>query len=177
MEVDLGPINTLGAELVRRNNERTFCIYVQNEQNSVVFWLDNGKLKTLSQVLDRFLAKLTEVQVLRTEVTANKQQKSSHFPKSPTYNLQVSQIVLNYDEPTAIFQVQVIPLKQNTESIRFTFTQLQASDLSNAIASVISTVKLETICPLCHAPLSDGPHSCVRQNGHRIIETVEEEDE
>jgi hypothetical protein len=61
------------------------------------------------------------------------------------------------------------------DSVSFYFSQPQAHELSKAIAQVV--VSGRPVCPLCHAPLDGGPHACVKQNGHREILQIEEQED
>ncbi len=191
MSRDFGIAEILGAEAVGQPGQRRFRIFVQAERNSAVMWMEKEQLNSLSLALDRFLAQVTEGQVLRTEAQSGSRPIASgmptDFPAQPTYEFQVGQIKINYDEHSTRFLLSAIPLQIVTErgeaqvfmdedqAVSFLFTHRQAQHLSSTIALVVTSGR--PVCPLCRTPLDDGPHSCIKQNGHREIVQIAEEDE
>ncbi|MBV9231854.1 MAG: DUF3090 family protein [Chloroflexi bacterium] len=193
MSVDLGPVSVLGADAVGQPGQRRFRLFAQSARGSAVMWMEKEQLNSLSIALDRALALLTEGQVLRTEALAGAKSLPESmpvdFPRNPTYDFQVGQMRLNFDESDATFLLGVTPLEilmergeepqvimREEDSVSFVFTQEEAQHLSNAITAVVSAGR--PVCPLCHTPLDGGPHACVKQNGHReIIQIEEREDE
>jgi uncharacterized repeat protein (TIGR03847 family) len=152
-------------------------------------WMEKEQLNSLAIALDRSLALLTEGQVLRTEAHASVkpelQSMPADFPRNPTYDFQVGQMRLNFDESDTTFLLSVTPLEivmergeepqlvmREEDSVSFVFTQQEAQHLSNSITAVVSAGR--PVCPLCHTPLDGGPHACVKQNGHREIIQIEE---
>lgn len=189
MSVELGPVRVLGADAVGEPGQRRFRLFAQSTQGSAVMWMEKEQLNSLSLAIDRFLAQLTQGQVLRTEARAGTpltpEGMPSDFPFNPNYDFQVGQMRLSYDESDALFLLSVVPLEivldrdeepqvlmREDEAISFTFSQQAAQNLSRAISSVVSAGR--PVCPLCHAPLDGGPHACVKQNGHREILQIEE---
>src|SRR5438876_10436099 len=154
MSVDLGPIDVLGADAVGQPGQRRFRLFAQNARGSAVVWMEKEQLNSLSLAIDRFLALITEGQILRTEAVAGRQPlppgMPAGFPQQPTYDLQVGQIRLNYDERREVFLLNVVPLEilmergqepqlvlREDQSLAFLFTQQQAQRLSSAIAILV----------------------------------------
>jgi uncharacterized repeat protein (TIGR03847 family) len=195
MSVDLGPIDVLGADAVGQPGQRRFRLFAQNIRGSVVVWMEKEQLNSLSLAIDRFLALITEGQVLRTEAVAGRQplppEMPTDFPRQPTYDIQMGQMRLNYDERRALFMLSAVPLEILTErgqepqlvlredrALAFLFTHQQAQRLSSTITILITSGR--PVCPLCGVPLEEGPHACEKQNGHHDILRIEratEEDE
>jgi uncharacterized repeat protein (TIGR03847 family) len=193
MSIDLGMVSTIGADAVGRPGQRRFRMFARSTRASAVMWMEKEHLNSLSLALDQFLALATEGEVLRTEARAGTSLSRlkgmpPDFPLAPTYDFQVGQMKLNYDEREETFVLNVTPLEMivepgqdpliemhEDESIQFAFTQQGAQELSNAIAEVVAAGR--PVCPLCGTPLDGGPHSCVKQNGHREIIQVEEDDD
>jgi uncharacterized repeat protein (TIGR03847 family) len=155
-------------------------------------------LNSLSLALDRFLAQVTEGQVLRIEAQAGDRPLNEGmpiwFPQSKAHEFQVGQMKINYDERSTQFLLSAVPLEIMMESgrepqvfmdeeraISFLFTQRQAQRLSSSITQVVTAGR--PVCPLCRQPLDGGPHACIRQNGHTEIvqiggeSDIENEDE
>jgi uncharacterized repeat protein (TIGR03847 family) len=177
MSIDLGIVSTIGADAVGQPGQRRFRMFARSTRASAVMWMEKEHLNSLSLALDQFLALATEGEVLRTD-----------FPLAPTYDFQVGQMKLNYDEREETFVLNVTPLEMivepgqdpliemhEDESIQFAFTQQDAQELSNAITEVVAAGR--PVCPLCGTPLDGGPHSCVKQNGHREIIQVDDDDD
>jgi len=155
--------------------------------------MEKEQLNHLSLIIDRFLAQLTQGQVLRTEAQAGglKVTLTSlpvDFPLTPDYDFQVGELRINYEERRFMFQLVAIPLEvaiepgeeptanlKEDEAISFLFTQEQAQALTNTIAAIVPAGR--PVCPLCGTPLDGSPHACLRQNGHReIVPLVEDEE-
>ncbi len=191
MSRDFGIVEVLGAEAVGQPGQRRFRIFVQAEHNSALIWMEKEQLNSLSLALDRFLAQVTEGQVLRTEAQSGSRPIAagmpSDFPTQPTYEFQVGQIKINYDERSTQFLLNAIPLQivmerdepqvfmDEEQAISFLFTHRQAQHLSSTIAQVVTSGR--PVCPLCRTPLDGGPHACIKQNGHREIVQIAEDDE
>jgi uncharacterized repeat protein (TIGR03847 family) len=192
MSVDLGRISLLGADAVGQPGQRRFRLFVEGVGGSALMWLEKEHLNSLSLALDRLLALITEGQVLRIEAQAGDVPQSgtmpASFPLTPTYEFQVGQMKLNYDEQESNFSLTVTSLEsvieqeseqqsyvEEGEAVTFIFTIEEAQALSSSIARVVSAGR--PVCPLCHAPLDGGPHACVKQNGHREILLIEERED
>ena len=191
MSRDFGIVEILGAEAVGQPGQRRFRIYVQAERESAVMWMEKEQLNSLSLALDRFLAQVTEGQVLRMEAQSGSRPIASgmptDFPVQPTYEFQVGQIKINYDERSTQFLLSAIPLQivmerdepqvfmDENQAVSFLFTHRQAQHLSSTIALVVTSGR--PVCPLCRTPLDGGPHACIKQNGHREIVQIAEDDE
>jgi uncharacterized repeat protein (TIGR03847 family) len=193
MSIDLGIVSTIGADAVGQPGQRRFRMFARSTRASAVMWMEKEHLNSLSLALDQFLALATEGEVLRTEArtgTSLSRLKGMppDFPLAPTYDFQVGQMKLNYDEREETFVLNVTPLEMivepgqdpliemhEDESIQFAFTQQDAQELSNAITEVVAAGR--PVCPLCGTPLDGGPHSCVKQNGHREIIQVDDDDD
>jgi len=87
-----------------------------------------------------------------------------------------------------MFQLVAVPLEiimqpgeepatriNEADAVSFLFTQQQAQALTNTIAAIVPAGR--PVCPLCGTPLDGSPHACVRQNGHREIVPLMEDDE
>src|SRR5450432_4043670 len=190
MSIELGPVWLLGADAVGRPGQRRFRLFVQSARGSAILWMEKEQLNSLSLSLDGVLAHLTEGQVLRIEARSGEQPQPgkmpAEFPRVPTYELQVGQLKLGYDEDRDVFLISAIPLEiegeeepsvtlREEEAVSFLFTQSDAQELSVAITAVVSAGR--PLCPLCHAPLDGGPHACIKQNGHREILQIDPGDD
>jgi uncharacterized repeat protein (TIGR03847 family) len=191
MSTELGPVWLLGADAVGRPGQRRFRLFAQSARGSAILWMEKEQLNSLSLSLDHILAQLTEGQVLRVEARVGEQPQPTKmppdFPKTPTYEFQVGQIKLAYEEDRDIFLLSVAPLEielqpgqepqailREEDAVSFLFNQREAQELSGSITTVVSAGR--PLCPLCHAPLDGGPHACVKQNGHREILQIEEDE-
>jgi uncharacterized repeat protein (TIGR03847 family) len=190
MSVDLGLLTLLGADAVGQPGQRRFRLFARGLLSSTVIWMEKQQLAALSEALDRALALITEGQVLRTEAQAGGQPIAVNmpvdFPRRPTYEFQVGQIRVHFDESDNYFSLHATPMDvlmesgqepqivmRDDDALSFTFTQQQAQDLSRTILHVLSGGR--PVCPLCHAPLDGGPHACIKQNGHRTIVSSKDE--
>ncbi len=197
MSTDLGPVNILGADAVGGPGERRFRLYALAGTRSAIMWMEKEQLNTLSLALDRVLAQLTEGNVLRTVAQAGAKQvpegMPANFPSRPTFEFQVGQIRIGYDEGRTLLALIAAPIEillergqepraiiREDESVSIFFTMQQAQNLTSSINVLVASGR--PVCPLCNTPLDGGPHACVRQNGHKelsqdLVEDEELEDE
>ena len=193
---DLGLAKLVGADAVGQPGQRRFRLFVlgQSPALSAVMWLEKEQLNNLSLALDRVLAQLSEGRILRTEAQAGPPplplEMPATFPKRPDYEFQIGRLLLNYEENRDLLVLIAVPMEIRTEAreqdpriflleedaLSFLFTLEQAHELTRSIAVLVSSGR--PVCPLCHTPLDGGPHACVKQNGHReIVQVLEEDDE
>ena len=193
---DLGLAKLLGADAVGQPGQRRFRLFVlgQRPALSAVMWLEKEQLNNLSLALDRVLAQLSEGRILRTEAQAGPPphplEMPATFPKGPDYEFQIGRLLLNYEENRDLLVLIAVPMEIRMEArgqdpriflleedaLSFLFTLAQAHELTRSIAVLASSGR--PVCPLCHTPLDGGPHACVKQNGHReIVQVLEEDDE
>lgn len=190
MSINLGFVNLLGAEAIGRPGERRFRLFMRSAQASAFMWMEKEQLNSLSIALDHELALITEGEVLRTEARAGQLPPPTYlpadFPSHPSYDFQVGQMSLSFDTQKTSFLLSILPLViQHTqeleaivdadEAVSFAFTQDEARQLSRSIISVVSAGR--PVCPLCHEPLDGGPHACIKQNGHREIVQIEDNED
>jgi len=192
MITDLGPVEILGAEAIGQPGQRRFRLFALVRNISVAIWMEKEQLYNLSLALDRVLAQLSEGSILRVEAQAGPwqvpEQAPASFPQQPNFEFQVGQLRISYDEKRnllVLFSVpleviiergqdpQVILREENTLSFRFTLQQAQ--ELSRVITVLVTSGR--PVCPLCGTPLDEGPHACIKQNGHRELVQVLEEQE
>jgi uncharacterized repeat protein (TIGR03847 family) len=193
MSTDLGPVEVLGAEAIGQPGQRRFRLFARSKRGCAIMWMEKEQLNELSLRVDRYLAQLTQGQVLRTEAQAGGLQASTmhmpaDFPASPDQDFQVAELRIGYDDRRSLFLLVAIPLEivmepgqepaallDEEKAVLLLFTQQQAQALTSAVAAIVPAGR--PVCPLCGAPLDGSPHACVRQNGHREIVPVIEDDE
>jgi uncharacterized repeat protein (TIGR03847 family) len=193
MSIELGHVELLGADTIGQPGQRRFYLFARSWRGSTLMWMEKEQLNRLSLTLDRALAQLTEGQVLRTEAQAGSQPARkgmpADFPRTPEYDFRESHMTLTYDERDEMFTFTIAPLEivmdqgqeplalvREEEAVSFLFTHKQAQDLSSTINVLMTGGR--PVCPLCQTPLDEGPHACVKQNGHHeIVQIVEAEDE
>ena len=193
MSKDLGPINALGAEAIGQPGQRRFRLFVRSKRGAAFIWMEKEQLNHLSLIIDRFLAQLSQGQVLRTEAQAGGLPATTtslpvDFPLSPEHDFQVAELRINYEERRSMFQLVAVPIEINMrpgeelearineeDAISILFTQQQAQALTTTIAAIVPAGR--PVCPLCGTPLEGSPHACLRQNGHREIVPLLEDDE
>jgi uncharacterized repeat protein (TIGR03847 family) len=191
MNKDLGPVEIVGAEAVGQPGQRRFRLFAMSHKISVALWMEKEQLNNLSIALDRILAQLTEGRILRTEAQASPPQLlegvPANFPAKPDFEFQVGQLRISYDEKWNLLVLNSIPLGivmepgqepqvilREEDTLSFRFTLQQARHLTSSIALLVSSGR--PVCPLCKAPLDGGPHACVKQNGHReLVQVLEDE--
>ena len=193
MSTDLGPVNIIGADTVGEPGQRRFRLYAQAGTRAVIMWMEKEQLNTLSLALDRALAQITDGNMLRPIAQAGPKPEvagmPANFPGRPTFEFQVGQIRIGYDEGRTLLALIAAPIEillergqepraiiREDESVSIFFTIQQAQALTSSITALVTSGR--PVCPLCNRPLDGGPHACVQQNGHKeVIQDLVEEDE
>jgi len=186
-------VEKVGAEAIGQPGQRRFRLFAVVRDISIALWMEKEQLNNLSIALDRILAQLTEGRILRTEAQASAQPPPegapANFPAKPNYEFQVGQLRISYDERRNLLVLISVPLEivmepgqepqvilREEDSLSFRFTLQQAQHLSSSITILVSSGR--PVCPLCGTPLDDGPHACAKQNGHReLVQVLEDEGE
>ncbi|HKV58858.1 MAG TPA: DUF3090 family protein [Ktedonobacteraceae bacterium] len=193
MSTDLGPVHILGAEAVGGAGQRRFRLYAQVSTRSAIMWMEKEQLNRLALALDRVLAQITEGNVLRTVAQAGPKPviegMPADFPDRPTFEFQVGQLRIGFDESRTLLALIAAPIEillergqepraiiREDEAISIFFTMQQAQNLTSVINVLVTSGR--PVCPLCNTPLDGGPHACVRQNGHtEVLQDLVEDDE
>ncbi len=191
MSKDLGSVEIVGAEAIGQPGQRRFRLFAMIHNISVALWMEKEQLYNLSIALDRILAQLTEGRVLRTEAQASsptpQQGAPANFPTKPEFEFQVGQLRISYDDRRNLLILTSIPLGivmdpgeepqlilRDEDTLSFRFTLQQAKELASSITILVSSGR--PTCPFCGTPLDGGPHACVKQNGHReLVQVLENE--
>jgi uncharacterized repeat protein (TIGR03847 family) len=191
MSRDLGPVEIVGVEAIGQPGQRRFRLFALVRDIAVALWMEKEQLNNLSIALDRILAQLTEGRILRTEAQASipppPEGAPARFPAKPTYEFQVGQLRISYDERRNLLVLISVPMEivmepgqdpqvilREDNSLSFRFTLKQAQHLTSSITMLVSRGR--PVCPLCRMPLDGGPHACVKQNGHReLVQVLEDE--
>lgn len=191
---DLGSVEIVGAEAIGQPGQRRFRLFARSRACSAILWAEKEQLLNLALIIDRVLAQASEGRILRVEAHTNARPDAGQglpddFSMPPDYDLQVGQLLLNFDEERELFLLVAVPFEirenengelepylQSEQALSFQFTMAQARVLTGRITFLAESGR--PVCPLCHAPLNGGPHACVKQNGHReIIQIIKEEDD
>lgn len=191
---DLGIAEILGADAVGQPGQRRFRLFVRAKTSSAILWMEKEQLLNLSLVIDRVLAQISEGRILRTEAQAGglspvTGDMPASFPSPATYDFQVGQLRLSFDGEQEAFILAAVPFEivedesgepqlslRSDDALTFLFTVEQAQHLTSRITFLVNSGR--PLCPLCHTPLDGGPHSCIKQNGHReIIQLLREEED
>ena len=193
MSTDLGTVNILGADAVGEPGQRRFRLYAQAGSRSAIMWMEKEQLNTLAVALDRALAQLTDGRLLRILAEAGPKPEvegmPASFPSRPSFEFQVGQIRIGYDQGRDLLALIAAPyeillergqepraLIREDESVAIFFTLQQAHTLTSSVTVLVASGR--PVCPLCNAPLDGGPHACAPQNGHRqVIQELVEDDE
>jgi uncharacterized repeat protein (TIGR03847 family) len=190
---NLGAADVLGAEAIGRPGQRRFRLFVRTRTSSAILWSEKEQLLDLSLAIDRMLAQVSEGRILRIEaqaggVTPDSGDLPDDFPLAPEYDLQLGQVRLSFDEQRELFVLIALPFEigedasgepqvilLSNQALSLLFTLDQAQRLTSRITFLLKSGR--PVCPLCQAPLGDGPHACVKQNGHRQVVQILRTDE
>ena len=115
MSTDLGLATVLGAEAIGQPGQRRFRVFAQASTRTALLWMEKEQLNDLAIALDRVLAQITEGGVLRTVAQAGPGPRPSglpeDFPTRPTFEFQVGQIRIGYDEGRDLLALIAAPIE------------------------------------------------------------------
>ncbi len=189
---DLGTAEVLVVEALGQPGQRRFRLFARTRAYSALLWAEKEQLLNLSLVIDRILAQASEGRVLRIEARAGEADRENFtlpddFPGLPDYDFQVGQLRLNFESERNTFVLAAVPFQvaenergeiqpylQADDALSLQFSMEQAQELARRITLLAGSGR--PVCPLCHAVLDGGPHTCARQNGHReVIQILRDE--
>lgn len=162
---DFGLATEIHAEAIGAPGQRRFRLAVQNEEASAALWLEKEQIAALGSALEQQLVRTGGVRRRAEE----SQDAAPPFPADPSFDLQVRQLALGYDDERQLFVLQIFVADSEAEeraSFGCTVQRDQAHQLTREIEHLMQTGR--PICQLCGAPM-EGIHVCPRSNGHAQV--------
>jgi len=164
---NFGLATRLEADSVGPPGQRRFRLLALSPQGSAWLWLEKEQLQALGMAIDQLLGELPALWSL-SRASAQRPPKAVAPPSQPTLEIQVGQLGLGYDEDRRQFVLQAHDSETDAEeppTFACWATRPQLQLLTRQITDIVNAGRPR--CPLCHAPLTEGPHSCPGHNGHQ----------
>lgn len=182
---DFGIPDYFEPETIGVPGNRRFRIVAGSAGRTASLWIEREQLQALVVSLQQVLAQVTDEDVLRPELEnpGPPPTPRSDFPDLPDIEFQVGPIALGYDEDSGMIVILVSPAEiievEGTPTLNDAaesqFRALLSSEAIERFADMTERVIAagRPRCPFCGQALkyADEPHGCIKQNGHRTIET------
>ena len=162
---DFGTASHVKADAVGEPGQRTFRLRLITEQGSAQLWIEKEHMQALGMAVDQLLAQLRTNKVGRGQAPAPASE-SGDFPTTFTREMRVGRLGLGYDDERDLLVMLVHEREADLEgppTLQVRVSRGQMRTLSAEITTVVAAGRPR--CPLCGAPLGDGPHSCPGSNG------------
>ena len=169
MTIELGLAQAVDAESFGEPGQRTFRLRAIGENSeSASLWMEKEQFQALNLALGQVLSELRHA----APVT---EPPMYEYPEIADHDFKVGRMALSVDTSTQT----VILYLSNTETeesddptLRIGVTQDHCAALREQLDKIISRGR--PVCPLCHAPMDEGGHGCIRGNGHSTQPIPEE---
>lgn len=162
---DFGTASHIKADAVGEPGQRTFRVRLVSDVGSALLWMEKEHLQALGMAIDQLLAQLRTNKVGRGQAPAPASE-SGDFPPTFARELRVGRLGLGYDDERDLLVLLVHDQETDPEgppTMEVRVSRGQMRTLSGEITSTVAAGRPR--CPLCGAPLGDGPHACPGSNG------------
>jgi uncharacterized repeat protein (TIGR03847 family) len=161
MSIELGLARAIDAECFGQPGQRTFRLRAIGENlESASLWMEKEQFQALSLALGQVLSELRHGE-------SAKDPPVYEYPEIADHDFKVGRMALSID-PSARTVVLYLSDTESDESadptLRVGITQDHCAALREQLDDIISHGR--PVCPLCHAPMDEGGHACIRGNGH-----------
>ena len=165
--LNIGLVDKIEVKSIGKPGQRTFNISVSNENSDLLIWMEKEQLLQLGMSLNKFVSN-NKSNNDPAPFTSNQP-----VPKFVNIEFKTTEMSLIYDSYSDVFTLTVHVPYQNSDLdtdiqvVIFSFSRVQAHDLSKAALQVVASGR--SPCILCGGPLDpSGVHFCVKKNGHNI---------
>jgi len=161
MSIELGLARAIDAESFGEPGQRTFRLRVIGEgSQSASLWMEKEQFQALSLALGQVLSELRHA-------GPGSEPPAYKHPETADHDFKVGRMALSVDTSaqTVILYLSDTETAESDEpTLRVGVTQDRSAALREQLDEIISRGR--PVCPLCHAPMDDGGHGCIRGNGH-----------
>ncbi len=161
MSIELGLAQAIDAESFGEPGQRTFRLRVIGEgSQSASLWMEKEQFQALSLALGQVLSELRHP-------GPDSEPSAYDYPEIADHDFKVGRMALSVDTSTQtviLYLSDTETAEADEPTLRVGVTQDRCAVLREQLDEIISRGR--PVCPLCHAPMDDGGHGCIRGNGH-----------
>lgn len=163
---DFGAAEHIKADAVGEPGQRAFRVRViGNEGRAACLWMEKEQLQALAMAVDQLIAQLRSNKVGRHQ-SPSPASESGDFPNTYEVEFRVGRLGLGYDDERDMLVILAHDQEtdpEGTPTLTCRMGRGQARTLSSEITTVVAAGRPR--CPLCGAPITEGPHACPGSNG------------
>ena len=161
MSIELGLARAIEAETFGEPGQRTFRLRIIGEgSESASLWMEKEQFQALSLALGQVLTELRHS-------GSREASTASEYPEVADHEFRVGRMALSIETATR----RVVLYLSDTESeeadeptLRVDVGPEHCSALREQLDEIVSRGR--PVCPLCHAPMDESGHACIRGNGY-----------
>jgi uncharacterized repeat protein (TIGR03847 family) len=161
VSIELGLAQAIDAESFGEPGQRTFRLRAIGENSqSASLWMEKEQFQALSLALGQVLSELRH----SGEAT---EPPVYEYPELADHDFKVGRMALSVDtsSQTVILYLSDPETEESDDpTLRIGITHDHCAALREQLDEIISRGR--PVCPLCHAPVDEGGHACIRGNGH-----------
>lgn len=160
MSIELGLARAIGAESFGEPGNRTFRLRIigQNAE-SASLWMEKEQFQALSLAFGQVLSELRH--------SGGGEASVHEYPEVADHDFKVGRMALSIDTAgrTVILYLSDMEAGETDDpTLRVDVTHDHCAALREQLDEIVSRGR--PVCPLCHGPMDEGGHACIRGNGH-----------
>lgn len=171
MSIELGLAAAIDAESFGQPGQRTFRLRIVGEKSdSASLWMEKEQFQALSLALGQILSELQDP-------GGETEPPAVQFPEVADHEFKVGRMALRIDTATRV----VILYFSDTETpesddatLRVSVRRDYCAALREQLYEIVSRGR--PVCSLCHTPMDESGHACIRSNGHSKQPIPDEDD-
>jgi uncharacterized repeat protein (TIGR03847 family) len=161
MSIELGLARAIDAESFGQPGSRTFRLRAIGEnRQSASLWMEKEQFQALSLALGQALSELRHA-------ATTKEPPVYDYPEIADHDFKVGRMALSIDTAakTVVLYLSDTDSEESADpTLRVGITQDHCAALREQLDEIVSRGR--PVCPLCHSPMDDAGHACIRGNGH-----------
>jgi len=161
MSIELGLARAIDAESFGQPGQRTFRLRIigQNSE-SASLWMEKEQLQALSLAFGQVLSELRHSGPAKDTPVLE-------YPEVSDHDFKVGRMALSIDTGARIVVLYLSDIESGESddpTLRVGVTHEHCAALRERLEEIVSRGR--PVCPLCHAPMDETGHACIRGNGH-----------
>lgn len=161
MSIELGVARAIDAESFGQPGQRTFRLRIigQNSETASL-WMEKEQFQALSLAFGQVLSELRHR-------SSGKGTPVLEYPETADHDFKVGRMALSIDTATSMVILHLSDIEageSDDPTLRVGVTHDHCATLREQLEDIVSRGR--PVCPLCHTPMDESGHACIRGNGH-----------
>lgn len=161
MSIELGLARAIDAESFGQPGQRTFRLRILGQNSeSASLWMEKEQFQALALAFGQVLSELRHS-------GPPKDTPVLEYPEIADHDFKVGRMALSIDTATrtvVLYLSDIEAAESDDPTLRVGVTNDHCAALREQLDEIVSRGR--PVCPLCHAPMDEAGHACIRGNGH-----------